>query len=132
MGALIEALRTDLRGLGNNLKQALYVEWQRAQLRAVDLFFRAALYTCLLGFGLTAAISASLLVVHGIQHALADMSGAEWVGELGAGFAVFAFILAAGLVARAQLRRQLVRKARRSLARRAQEREARRAGIEGA
>lgn len=118
MSALIATLRSDLHGIYGNVKRALYVEWQRLQLRAVDVFFRAAFYVCLLAFALTASVSAALLVVQGIKHALLAMTGAEWVGDLGAGLAVLAFVIVGGVAVRLHLRREIVRKTKRSLARR--------------
>jgi hypothetical protein len=112
--ALVRELRSDLRSIYGSLKRMVFVEWQRLRLRAVDAFFRAAFFLCLLGFALAATISSSLFIVHGIRNAVLAWSGSEWVGDLGGGLVILAVVLGGCLAVRAHLRHDIVRKARRA------------------
>ena len=109
--------RAEITSLLSSLKRIAFVEWQGIRLRALDVFFRGAFFLCLLGFGLTASISASLMLVSGARGALQSWSGAGWVGELGAGTIVLSGVMLGGLGVRAALRIQLVRQAERRLER---------------
>lgn len=113
--ALVRSLRSDLRSVYGSLRRTVFVEWQRLRLRAVDAFFRAAFFICLLAFALTATISASILIVHGIRKAFAAWSGVEWAGDLGGGFVILAAILGACLGVRTHQRRSIVQQTRRAL-----------------
>jgi len=112
--ALVRELRTDLRSIYGSLKRTVFVEWQRLRLRAVDAFFRAAFFLCLLGFALAATISASLFIVRGIRNGLVALSGAEWVGDLAGGLVILAVSLGGCLAVRVHLRNDIVRQARRA------------------
>lgn len=113
--ALVRELRSDLRGIYGSLKRTMFVEWQRLRLRALDGFFRAAFFLCLLGFALAASISAALLVVRGVRMALVAWSETEWVGDLVGGVVILGVALGGCLAVRMHLRRDLVRQTRRAL-----------------
>jgi hypothetical protein len=113
--ALVRELRSDLRSIYGSLKRTVFVEWQRLRLRAVDTFFRAAFFLCLLGFALAATISASLYVVRGIRNGLVAWSGADWVGDLAGGLVILGVSLGACLLVRMHLRHDIVRQTRRAL-----------------
>jgi hypothetical protein len=113
--ALVRELRSDLRSIYGSLKRTVFVEWQRLRLRAVDGFFRAAFFLCLLGFALAASISASLLVVRGVRMALVAWSKTEWFGDLAGGFVILGLALGGCLAVRMHLRRDIVRQTRRAL-----------------
>jgi hypothetical protein len=113
--ALVRELRTDLRSIYGSLKRTVFVEWQRLRLRAVDTFFRAAFFLCLLGFALAATISASLYVVRGIRNGLFAWSGSEWIGDLAGGIVILAVSLGGCLLVRARLRNDIVRQTKRAL-----------------
>jgi hypothetical protein len=109
LDALLLELRANAGGLWKGVKRALYIEWQRLYLRALDNYFRAAFFLCLLGFSLAASISAALLVVDGVRGAFAVFTGAPWVGSLCAGLVVLLLTFGACLVVRARVRRGVVR-----------------------
>jgi hypothetical protein len=113
--ALVRELRTDLRSIYGSLKRMVFVEWQRLRLRAVDTFFRAAFFLCLLGFALAATISASLYVVRGIRNGLHAWSGSEWIGDLAGGIVILAVSLGGCLLVRTRLRNDIVRQTKRAL-----------------
>jgi len=113
--SLLKGLRSDLRGMYGSLRRVVFVEWQRLRMRAVDTYFRAVFYICLLGFALAASISASLLVVSGIKGGIHAWSGAEWVGDFGAGLVIVAVLLIGGFMVRAHLRQEIVRDTKRAL-----------------
>jgi hypothetical protein len=115
LDATLNALQTDVRRVLKGARRVVRMELQRLHLFAIETFFRTAFYICLLGFALTATISASLFVVRGVRGALLAWSGAEWVGELGAGAVVLGVISIGALTVRAQLRQKLMRRLRRSL-----------------
>lgn len=108
-------MRKVLGSLADSLRQVAFIEWQRLRLRAVDSFFRLAFFLCILGFGLTASIAASLRVVEGIRSAFEAWSGAAWFGDLGAGLVVLSIIVLGGIAVRAHLRHDILRSTRRSL-----------------
>ncbi|MFN0241724.1 MAG: hypothetical protein ACKVWV_02435 [Planctomycetota bacterium] len=112
-------LRGDVDRLLSSVKHAWAVERKRIHMRAVDAFFRTTFFLCILGFGLTASISAALLVVQGLRNAVGAWSGAQWVGELTAGIACLAVVVIGGIAVREHLRREILRGARRELARHA-------------
>ncbi|MCE9593781.1 MAG: hypothetical protein K8S98_06280 [Planctomycetes bacterium] len=116
LDALLLELRANAGGLWQSLKRALYVEWQRLYLRALDNYFRAAFFLCLLGFSLAASISAALLVVDGVRGAFATFTGEPWVGSLGAGLVVLALTFGVCLGVRAHVRRDVVKETERKLA----------------
>lgn len=111
-----DELRGDVDRLFSSLKHAWAVERKRLYMRAVDAFFRGTFFLCILGFGLTASISAALLVVQGLRNAIGAWSGAQWVGELTAGLACLAVVVIGGLAVREHLRREIVRDTRRQVA----------------
>lgn len=94
----------------DSARKVLYVESQRAHVLAVEAYFQVAFYVCLLGFGLTASISAALFIVRGIGSAIGSWSGSEWLGELGAGVAVLAVVVGGGLAVRTHLTRDILRR----------------------
>ena len=114
--ALFAHTRAEFASLIDSLKGIAFVEWQGIRLRAIDVFFRGAFFLCILGFGLAASISAALMLVSGARGALHSWSGAEWVGDLGAGNIVFAGVILGGLGVRAALRIQLVKQTEKRLA----------------
>lgn len=130
--AVTGELKSVLVSLFDGLRQVAFVEWQRMRLRIVDSFFRAAFFLCILGFGLTASIAASLRVVEGIRSAFHAWSGAAWFGDLGAGLVVLSIIVLGGIGVRAHMRREIVRETKRSLAVRAARAAARSESCEGA
>jgi hypothetical protein len=85
--------------------------WKRLKLRAVDGAFNAILLLAALVAGLTIIVSAALLMVAGIHHALAQWAGAEWVGELGGGLLALALPILALLVAQRSARRAMLERA---------------------
>lgn len=108
-------MRKVFGSLAESVRQVAFIEWQRLRLRAVDSFFRLAFFLCILGFGLTASIAASLRVVEGIRSAFQTWSGAAWFGDLGAGLVVLSIIVFGGVAVRAHLRHDILRSTRRSL-----------------
>lgn len=112
-------LRGDVDRLLSSVKHAWAVERKRLHLRVVDAFFRTTFFLCIVGFGLTASISAALLVVQGLRNAVGAWSGAQWVGELTAGIACLVVVVIGGIAVREHLRREILRGARRELARHA-------------
>lgn len=126
--AQLKELRGDLRGVYDSLRRVVFVEWQRLRLRAVDTYFGAVFYICLLGFAMAASVSASLLVVSGIKGGIHAWSGAEWIGDFGAGAVVIGMLLCGGLAVRAHLRHKIVREAKRALVLRAKK-SAEKAGV---
>ena len=115
LDATLAALQADIRRVLKGARRVVRVEAQRLHLFAVETFFRGAFYICLLGFALTASISAALFVVRGVRGALLAWSGAEWIGELGAGAVVLGVISLGGLAVRHQLRLKLMRRLRRTM-----------------
>lgn len=116
LDASASQLWTDVQRVATSARRVLFVESQRIHLFAVETFFSAAFYLCLLGFALTASVAASIFVVRGIHSALRAWSGAAWIGELGAGLVVLGVVFIGGRVVRANLSRDIVKRARRRLA----------------
>lgn len=115
LDASASQLWSDVQRVAASARRVLYVESQRIHLFAVETYFRAAFYLCLLGFALTASVAASIFVVRGIHSALRAWSGAEWIGELGAGLVVLGVVFIGGRIVRANLSRDIVKRARRRL-----------------
>lgn len=86
---------------------------KRLQLRAVDGLFDVILKLCALAGALTILVSAARLVVAGLQHAIAQLAGVEWVGELGGGALAFALPFLLLLAVRRRTRRSLLAQAMR-------------------
>ncbi len=116
--ALVRNLRSDLRVGYDSLKRTAAVEWQRFRWKANDAWFRAGLVAFALAFGLTASISAAILIVLGIREALAAWSRAVWVGDLGAGFLIAGAAIGGALAVRRHIRKDCLSKAREALAER--------------
>jgi hypothetical protein len=114
--ALVRELRVHARGVYGSLKRLVFVEWQRLRLRAVDAFFRAAFFLCVLGFALAASITAAVMILRGLRGAILAMSDTPWLGDLGAGLLILAIALGAGLAIRQHLRGRIVHQTRRGLA----------------
>jgi len=113
--ALVRELRTHVRGIYGSLKRAMFVEWQRLRLRAVDAFFRAAFFLCILVFALAASITAAVMILRGIRGAILAMSDLPWLGDLGAGLLILGIALGGSLAIRFHLRSQILRQTRRGL-----------------
>jgi len=114
--ALVRELRAHARGVYGSLKRLVFVEWQRLRLRAVDAFFRAAFFLCVLGFALAASITAAGMILRGIRGAILAVSDVPWMGDLGAGLLILVIALGAGLGIRQHLRSRIVHQTRRGLA----------------
>lgn len=115
LDASASQLWADVQRVAVSARRVVFVESQRIHLFAVETYFRAAFYLCLLGFALTASIAASVFVVRGIHSALRAWTGVEWIGELGAGLVVLAVVFAGGRLVRANLSRTIVKRVRRRL-----------------
>ncbi len=113
--ALVRELRANARGIYGSLKRLVFVEWQRLRLRAVDGFFRAAFFLCLLGFALAGSITSAFMIVRGLRGAILAMSDTPWLGDLGAGLLILGIALGGSLAVRIHLRNSIVRETRRGL-----------------
>ena len=113
--ALVRELRAHARGIYGSLKRLVFVEWQRLRLRAVDGFFRAAFFLCLLGFALAGSITAAFMIVRGLRGSILAMSDVPWLGDLGAGLLILRISLGGCLAVRQHLRGSIVRETKRGL-----------------
>jgi hypothetical protein len=109
LDTLVRDLRFDLRCVRDRINRTMLVEWLRLRTRAADAFLRSAFYLCILGFCLVACLAAAAFLANGMRDAL---------GNLGAGLAILALLIGAGLALRFHLWSKGVRRVRRVLAER--------------
>jgi hypothetical protein len=99
----------DLVSVLASVRRAAFLEVQRLHLKAVDGFFRGALYFCLLSAGVALSISVVLLLVSGGRGALVALSGNAWLADLLAGALGLAVLWAGALGIRAMLHASILR-----------------------
>jgi len=115
IGALFEHARSELSSLFVSLRRVAFLEWQSLQLRAIDAFFRVGFFICAVAFGLAASISAARLLVSGFRGAFQSLGASPWVCDLGGSAVALMLIFPGGILVRAILRKQLVKKVERRL-----------------
>jgi hypothetical protein len=108
---LLSRVGDDARKLVETVRRIAFLEIQRMHLKAVDGFFRGALYVCLLCAGVALSICGALFVAAGFRGAALAWTGSDWFASLATGSAVLAIVWFGGLGLRTALRGHLVRAA---------------------
>ncbi|HKS15698.1 MAG TPA: hypothetical protein VJU16_00140 [Planctomycetota bacterium] len=103
----VRSLGSDLRRLRDRFNRTVLVEWLRFRTQAGDAFLRSAFYLCFFVFCLVGCLAAAAFLAYGIRDAL---------GNLGAGLAILALLIGAGLALRFHLWNKGIRRTRRVLA----------------
>lgn len=112
---LLSRVGDDLGKLIETVRRITFVEFQRVHLKAVDGFFRGALYLCLLCTGAALSICGALFVAAGFRAAALAWTGSEWIASLATGSAVLALVWFGGIALRSALREHVVRAVERKL-----------------
>jgi len=105
----MDQVRSELSGLAASAWRAVFLEFQRLHLKAVDGFFRGALYLCLLSAGIALSICAVLQLASGVRGGLAVAFSSTWVADLVTGALQVMLVLGVGFGARAAFRADILR-----------------------
>ena len=106
---LLSRVGDDASKLIETVRRITFLELQRLHLKAIDGFFRGALYLCLLCAGVALSICGALFVAAGFRGAALAWTGREWVASLATGSVVLALVWFGGLALRRALREHLMR-----------------------
>jgi hypothetical protein len=109
---LLRQVRIELSGLIGSVGRTVFLEFQRLRLKAVDGFFRGALYLCLLSAGIALSICAVLQLASGVRGGLAVAFSSTWVADLVTGALQVLLVLGVGFGARAAFRADILRDTR--------------------
>ncbi len=109
--ALLRQLALHARALFGKGSEFASLGWKRLKLRAIDGVFTAVFRVAALAAALTIIVSAALLVVAGLHHAIARWAGADWVGELGGGLLALTLPFLALFLVQWKTRRTMLDKA---------------------